>query len=491
MLSQNQSQRQQMRILPKQIQLLNIFHLNTLQLEQKIMDEINENPLLEELPSDDVIVAEKNAKDAVQDYMGYEEYCHDDIPDYKLEHKNYFTGDNIPERPIATSVDFREELKQQFREENPDDANPELADYVIDSLSDCGLLEQTLSDLATSISFSFHKWFETEELEELLVRVQNLGPAGIGARNLRECFLLQLRHMNQKRPDVRKAITILEDFYSELQSCNMEKIKNSTNLEDDELKIVVQLIASLQTRPVSAMSNSADNGTVIPDFIITETGEGLEVSLFRSRSASLYINNSWKETVHENEQNKSGNAHAAQYIKSKLQSAQWFVNAIQERESNMLKVMRCILHHQEIYFQTGNMMDLKPMILKDIAEKTNLDISTISRIASNKYASTPFGILLLKKLFSEGLATQDGEKVSNRVIQQTIKEIVINEDKKNPYTDKQITAMLADKGFNVARRTVAKYREQLHIPVAQQRSRWPEMTESATEDVSSMNDQLS
>jgi RNA polymerase sigma-54 factor len=475
MLSQNQQQRQQLKILPRQIQLLNIFHLNTLELEQKILDEINENPLLEELPSDDLVFNEKNNKDGVQDYMGYEEYCHDDIPDYKLEHNNYFNGTNVPEKPIAASVDFRAELKQLYREQYPDDNQVEFADYIIDSLNECGFLDQQFPELADSISFSFHKWVEHEQLEEILLKIQALGPAGIGARSLQECLLIQLRQMDTRRPDVQKAIIIVEQYYRELQTCSMEKIKQHTDLADDELQIVVQLIASLNTRPATDSENTLHNEFIIPDFIISDSGEGMEVSLYRSRSASLFINNSWKETVHENELNKKANSQAAQYLKSKLQSAQWFVNAIQERETNMLKVMRTIVQYQYQYFQTGNMMDLRPMILKDIAEKTNLDISTISRIASNKYASTSFGIISLKKLFSEGLSTQDGEKVSNRVIQHTIKEIVVREDKAHPLTDKEITQLLATRGFNIARRTVAKYREQLHIPVAQQRSRWPEV----------------
>lgn len=471
MITQNQQQRQQLRILPQQIQLLNIFHLNTQELDLRILDELNENPLLEESHEEEIVSPEKNEKENVQDYMGLDEYCNDDIPDYKLEHNNYINSADLPDRPLVASEDFRTTLKQQFREQYPDHNDELVADYIIDSLNDCGLLDQPLTELADAASFYLRKWMEVEDLEKTLLLIQQLGPQGIGARNLQECLLIQLKQMDTRRPDVQKAISIIQDHYRELQTYSMEKIKASTGLEDDELEIVIKLIASLTTRPIVASAESQNKEYIIPDFILTEVDDTIEISLFRSRSSSLFVSNSWKEKVQENEANKQSATPAAQYLKGKLQSAMWFVNAIKERETNMLKIMRTIVDFQLRYFQTGNMLDLKPMILKDIAEKTNLDISTISRITSNKYASTTFGIVPLKKLFSEGLATNDGEKVSNRVIQQTINEIIKAEDKSSPLTDKEITDQLTKKGFAIARRTVAKYREQLHIPVAQQRGR--------------------
>lgn len=471
MITQNQQQRQQLRILPQQIQLLNIFHLNTQELDQRILDELNENPLLEESPDDEIIAPEKNEKENVQDYMGLDEYCNDDIPDYKLEHNNYINSTDLPEKPIIASEDFRSLLKQQFREQYPDHENDVVADYIIDSLNDCGLLDQPLSELTDSASFYLRKWLEVEDMEKILLHIQRLGPQGIGARSLQECLLIQLKQMDTRRPDVQKAITIIQDYYKDLQNYSLEKIKTNIGLEDDELEIVLQLIGSLTTRPVLAANETQNDEFIVPDFVLTDVDETIEISLYRSRSSSLFVSNTWKEKVHENEVNKQSSTPAGQYLKGKLQSALWFVNAIKEREANMLKIMQAIVDYQIRYFQTGNMLDLKPMILKDIAEKTNLDISTISRITSNKYASTSFGIVPLKKLFSEGLATSDGEKVSNRVIQQTINEIIKAEDKSSPLTDKEITEQLIKKGFAIARRTVAKYREQLHIPVAQQRSR--------------------
>lgn len=471
MITQNQQQRQQQRILPQQIQLLNIFHLNAQELELRILDEMNENPLLEESADEDAIAIDKSERDNVQDFMGFDEYSNDDIPDYKLEHSNYINSADLPEKPIVANEDFRSSLKQQFREQYPDENNDFIADYLIDSLNDCGLLDQPLADLADAASFYLKKWIEVDDLEKTLLLIQQLGPQGVGARSLQECLLIQLNHMDTRRPDVQKAIDIIKNHYRELQTYSMEKIKSSTGLEDDELEIVIRLIASLTTRPIVAANETRNDEYIIPDFILTDVDETIEISLHRSRAASLFVSNTWKEKVQENENNKQTGSAAAQYLKGKLQSAMWFVNAIKERENNMLKIMQTIVDFQLKYFQTGNMLDLKPMILKDIAEKTNLDISTISRITSNKYASTSFGIIPLKKLFSEGLATSDGEKVSNRVIQQTIHDIIKAEDKSSPLTDKEITDLLIKKGFAIARRTVAKYREQLHIPVAQQRGR--------------------
>jgi len=233
------------------------------------------------------------------------------------------------------------------------------------------------------------------------------------------------------------------------------------------LKIILKLLASLKTRPLVENDSTVNPLKYItPDFIIRMTEDELEVSLIRQRSGDLYINNSWLNSVHENSHVEKN---TKQYMQNKLQSAQWFISAIKERETNMLKIMRCIISLQRDYFQEGDIMLLKPMILKDIAERTNLDISTVSRVISNKYAETPFGTIFLKKLFSEGLPDKEGTSVSNKVIQKIIEEMVETEDKKNPYTDQQIAALLTEKGYVIARRTVAKYREQLQIPIAMYR----------------------
>jgi RNA polymerase sigma-54 factor len=306
----------------------------------------------------------------------------------------------------------------------------------------------------------------------VLKDIQKLDPLGIGARSICECLLLQLKAMNTKRPDVQKSILLLENHYQDLRNRNMDKIMECLHLDEDELKIILELISSLKMKPVAEVQEgSTPNAHIIPDFLIVQEGDYLEVSLYNQRSASLFISREWKEIVADSQKTKK-DAAAAQYLKNKYQSAQWFVSAIRQREGTMLRIMKAIVNMQYDYFREGDVKLLKPMILKNIADKTGVDISTVSRITCNKYVDTPFGMILLKDLFTEGIINEKGEAISNRVIQVAIEDAIEKEDKKNPYTDQQLVVILAKKGFSIARRTVAKYREILQIPVAQMRSIW-------------------
>ena len=472
MMNQRLAQKQRLKILPQQIQLLNFFHLNTLELEQRIQQEIEENPLLEDQKNEFEPVVDKYNKDSVQDYQDWEEYGYDDIPDYKTEYSNYLHNDKVPERPVVSSYDYRRSLKDQYKLTTDNEREIELAEFIIDSLSDCGLMEQKVEDLAEDISFKHNKWVEPIEIEMILEKVQHLDPVGIGARSIKECLLIQLHRLNTKRPDVRMSIKLLEEHFTDLHNRNMDKIKAHLFIDDEELKIVLRLIASLKMKPVCELQEGINiNQNILPDFIITRTGDNIEVQLYRLRSESLNINASWKEMA-ENNAKVTTDKSAVQYIKNKLQSAQWFIHAVQQRESTMLKIMRAIVQMQYDYFMTGDINQLKPMILKNIAEMVNVDISTVSRITCNKYAESPFGLLLLKDLFTEGIANQTGQVISNKVIQSAIEEVIETEDKHNPYTDQQLVKILSQKGFSVARRTVAKYREQLQIPVSHVRGLW-------------------
>jgi RNA polymerase sigma-54 factor len=472
MINQRLAQKQRLKILPQQIQLLNFFHLNTLELEQRIQQEIEDNPLLEDQKNEFEPVIEKFNKDSVQDYQDWEEYGYDDIPDYKTEYGCYLHNDKVPERPITNNYDYRKSLKDQFKLTTEDKNEIEVAEFIIDSLNDCGLMEQNLDDLAEDISFKYNKWVEPEELLVVLKKVQQLDPVGIGARSIKECLLIQLYRMNVKQPDVRTAIKLLEDHFTDLHNRNMDKIKSHLLIDDEELKIVLHLIASLKMRPVCELQEGINtNQNILPDFLVTRNGDSIEVQLFRLRSESLNINSSWKEMA-ENNAKVTTDKSAVQYIKNKLQSAQWFIHAVQQRETTMLKIMKAIVQVQYDYFMTGDISQLKPMILKNIAEMVGVDISTVSRITCNKYAETPFGLLLLKDLFTEGIANQKGQVISNKVIQSAIEEVIDSEDKHNPYTDQQLVKILSQKGFSVARRTVAKYREQLQIPVSHVRGLW-------------------
>lgn len=472
MINQHLGQKQRLKILPQQIQLLNFFHLNTLELEQRISQELEDNPLLEDQKTEFETPVEKFNKDSVQDYQDWEEYGYDDIPDYKVEYNNYLHNDKVPERPLVGGSDYRKLLKDQYKLTAEDEKEIELAEFIIDSLNDFGLMELDVQTLAEDYSFKQNKWVEPTLIEMILEKVQQLEPVGIGARSIKECLLIQLYRMNTKRPDVKTAIRLLENHFTDLHNRNLDKIRVHLDIDEDELKIVLKLIASLKMKPICEIQEGvAINQNIMPDFLITRNADTIEVSLYKVRSESLSINSSWREMAQNNAKVTTDKS-AVQYIKNKLQSAQWFIHAVQQRESTMLKIMKSIVQMQYDYFMTGDINQLKPMILKNIAEMVGVDISTVSRITCNKYAESPFGILLLKDLFTEGIANQSGQVISNKVIQSAIEEVIETEDKHNPYTDQQLVKILAEKGFSVARRTVAKYREQLQIPVSHVRGLW-------------------
>ena len=473
MLKQVQTQKQQHTILPQQIELLNLFHLNTLELEQRIQDELSENPALEELASGDDANGDKCSKEVVQDFQNWEEYGYDDIPDYKTEYNNYINTEKVPEKPIAEVPDFRDELKKQCRFLEVPEDKQYLYDFLIDSLNENGFLEQDLDELASEISFKKKVWIEPEELGEALLQIRELDPPGAGCRSVQEFMLLQLKKMNTKRPDVRMGIELLENHFADLRTCNLDRLRKQMGLEDDEIRIVLNLLAHLGTRPFNPAGNAMQaNPSILPDFIVLDEGDTLELALYRQRSSNLHISQSWMEMVQQTSQNAAMDKSTKQYLRSKLSSAQWFINAIQQRENNMLKIMRAIVDMQYEYFKYGDILLLRPMKLKDIADKVKVDISTVSRLTCNKYAETPFGTILLKDLFTEGIVNQEGTNISNKVIQNIISDVIESEDKKAPYTDRQLVAILAAKGYSIARRTVAKYRELMNIPVAQVRGLW-------------------
>ncbi len=468
MIYQRIAQRQQVKILPQQIQLLNLFHLTSLELEHRIQQELEENPLLE-------IKSEENNSDPngepVQEFADWDEFSYDDIPDYKTEYANYFSNEQAPDKPLMQAPDFREQLKEQCHLILSSEEENSLAAYIIDSLNENGMLEQEPSAIAEDISFKFNKWIEPFQLEKILFTIQSLDPPGIGARNIRECLLLQLQRKNQNSPHIKSAVKIIKEHYEDLRSRQIDKIIHSLNLSEQEFRDALKLISLLQLKPVTFKTeDAAAKNYIIPDFIITAEDGKIEVALSKQRSALLCINHTWMHLV-KNQCCQNDKA-ANQYLKSKLQAAEWFVSSLQQRETNMLRIMKAIVKWQYKFFKEGDKLLLKPMILKNIAKETGVDISTVSRITCNKYAETPFGNILLKDLFCEGLCTEQGEIVSSRVIQYELKEAVSKEDKKSPFTDHQLVAVLAKKGYKIARRTVAKYRELLNIPAAQMRALW-------------------
>lgn len=470
MLHQNLVQKQQLKIHPLQLQMLNLFHLNTIQLEQRIQQELEENPIIEEKKEE--AIAESAEDAAVQDYQDWDEYAYDDVPDYKLENTQYYQQPDLPDKPMVEIMDFRSELLTQFGLLKMADDDKHLGEFIIYSLTDEGFLEHDYETIADDYSLKFSKWIDGSVVERVVKMIQALDPAGIATGSIRECLLAQLKRMNTKRPDVRMAIALIEHHYDDMKQRSFNKIIAALDVEEEDLKILFELIATLRLKPVAGNSGSpAQLDTIMPDFIVSEEDGELVVSLTKERAPHLSISSSWKARVKEVEKEKR-NKGESQYLKNKLNAAEWFVSAIKQRESTMLNVMHTIVKLQMDYFHTGDESLLKPMILKNAADRVGVDISTVSRITCNKYAQTPFGNVLLKNLFNEGLENQAGELVSVKKIQETLEEVIQQEDKHAPYSDQQLAVMLANKGLKIARRTVAKYLEELKIPTAQRRSLW-------------------
>jgi RNA polymerase sigma-54 factor len=462
MQHQLQSQNQSFTVLPQQIQLLKLFHLNGCELQSRIVEELLDNPLLEESVTEEQEVKSENSD---QEYEGVDEFQSDDIPNYAVEHQNYLSEADTPQRPIPELADFRQELKGQLRTLDITESHLKLAEYLIDSLNENGLLGQDMSEMADDFSFQRSTLVSADQMEAARQSLLTLDPAGIGSLSIKEFLIMQLKRKDDKYASI--AIQLLENNFDALAQPDMVNIAAMLGIDERELRNVMKLLSSCDLRPLTGSSEPRFSNSITIDFVVSERDDILEVNLFHQRSSSLFVNHSMGKMLSKA---KSGDKQELQYIKSKLSSAQWFVKAIQERETTMLSVMKAIVQIQSSYFRDGDVALLKPMILQDIGDLTGAHISTISRITCNKYVDTPFGPILLKDLFSKGVENINGEAVSNRVIQLALEEAVSGESKLNPYTDKQLMALLAEKGFNIARRTVAKYREQRGIPVVQVRA---------------------
>ncbi|HEV7350502.1 RNA polymerase factor sigma-54 [Telluribacter sp.] len=481
MQRQTQVQRQTLKYSPLQIQMLNLLHLTTLELEQRIKEEMEENPVLEE-GKDENSTEEEKVEDlldpgetvgvgdddvpAMQDYYDWDEFRDDDIPDYKTYANNQSADDELYSRPMVETISFRDELKEQVHFLRLNERQQLVADFILDSLDEDGFLRRDNDVIADDISFANSIFVDPEEVDLMLKMIQQLDPPGIASRDLRECLLIQLDRLNHKGNSWELARKVVAETFDELGSRNYEKIMRVLEIDEEELKNAIQLITSLNPKPASGLRNdSLINDSIKPDFLLRYLDDSeIEVQLAWGNSPALRMSRLFTEMA----QKKNDRA-TNQFLRNKINSARWFIDAIKQRENTMLNTLKAIVKLQYDYFQTGNIKKLRPMILKDVAELIGMDISTISRVTTNKYVQTPFGIVLLKDLFTEGVAKEDGTEVSNRAIQEAIREIVEVEDKRHPLNDQQITDMLAERGYNVARRTVAKYREQLNIPTARLR----------------------
>lgn len=479
-LTQSQTQKLTQKLTHQQIQLINILGLPTVALEQHIANEMAVNPALEfdtvdqdaddndqdndeETPdeNEDVISEGKLGED--YDYKDYMD--RDALDDYKYEANNHTKDDEKREQVFLESNDFTVSLISQLDLRPIDEKQKRIGEYLIKTLDDDGYLRRELADIADEFSFVIEPVTE-EELNTVLSVIKTLDPVGIGARDLRECLLIQLRQKSEKTRDTYHAIKILESHMEELSAKNFSAIKKALKLDDEDFQDALSEIKKLNPVPAGSTAESSGKATtIVPDFTVLVEGEKVELYINNAKHPPLKINEEYVEMLSNYSRSKDkGSKDAVTFIKSKVESAKWFIDALQQRESLMIKVARAIVSHQKKFFITGDEADLKPLILKTIAQEIDSDISTVSRIVISKYIQTSSGNILMKKLFTEGLSTTNGEMVSTNEIKKVLRECVNNEDKSNPLSDEQIVKLLMMRTYTIARRTVAKYREELNIP---------------------------
>jgi len=478
MLRHNQQlgQKQLMKLSPQQIQLLNFIQLNSLELEQRIKDEIEENLVLEagvaqqesgedsDSPATREESASGEADERSEDEEGNLEYI--TAPDSGAAEKTDYSSN------LVQAKKFRELLKEQLGMMSLPPRERLLAGYLVDSLDDDGYLRISLADLADDLSFAHNILVTETELDDELETVQGLDPVGVGARDLRECLLLQLEVLRHDSPDAELACRILDKHLNDLAGHHYEKLTAALDINMTQLKCAIDVIEKLNPRPVgSGTSELFKNQNIIPEFIVEATVDGrFRVGLAQG-SAELHLSSEMLENLEAMYRDKSSKQTraAVQYLRSKVDSALWFMEMVRQREQSMLKTMQALVQLQPEYFRSGDAKLLRPMILKDVAEQIGLDVSTISRVTSTKYAITDFGIIHLKALFHQGIAKLDGAMVTNQEISDRIAALIAAEDKNNPFTDQDLAIALAETGYIVARRTVAKYREAMHISIAKMR----------------------
>ena len=477
MLKQNLSQKLQQKLSPQQIQLMKLVQLQTQSLEARIKQEIEENPALQEGKEKAEDNFENDASDEreVRDSMeeiNWDDYLGDDeTPDYRTKANNYSSDDEMYEAPVLVNESFHDSLISQLRLRDLSSEELELAVYLVGTIDDDGLLRRDLIDIVDDLAFSQGVFTEEKELERLLEIIQDLDPPGVGGRDLRECLMLQLE---RKRPSfkVNLALSILENHFDSFVKRHYQKLMDRLGVNEDELRDAIEEIGRLNPKPGGSSNLSRPTENVIPDYNLQIVDDELELALNGRNAPELSLSRQYRDMLEHYKASKEKNKaekEAALFVKQKLDSAKWFIDAIVQRQQTLMLTMQSILNYQRDYFLTGDERKLRPMILKDIAEEIGMDISTVSRVASNKYIQTPYGTFLIKRFFSESMTNSDGEEVSTREIKKILEDTVAEEDKRKPMTDDALAKILKEKGYPIARRTVAKYREQLDIPVARMR----------------------
>lgn len=482
MLKQRLAQKLSQKLSPQQIQLMKLLQIPTAVLEQRIKEELEANPALEE-GNEEVKEPELDVKDSEEKDNTEEEYQAEeiDISDYLNEDDySYSQSDGYNRKedddkviPVAVKSTFHDQLNRQLGMLKLSDHERKVAEQLVGSIDEDGYIRRELEAIIDDLAFTQNVMTTEEELERLLTVVQKFEPAGVGARTLQECLLLQIRRKEGESESVADAEKILDKYFESFTKKHYEKLMRQLNLDEVELKSAVNEILKLNPKPGGSLQQSAaENQYIIPDFTVKNNNGELEIFLNARNAPELRISDSFKEMMqayNRGDKKNKKQKDTVVFIKQKIDSAKWFIDAIKQRQHTLLSTMQAIVGYQEDYFLTGDETKLKPMILKDIAEITNLDISTVSRVANSKYVQTEFGTIKLKYFFSESITTESGEEVSTREVKKVLEGIINNENKSKPLSDQKLTEMLKEKGYNIARRTVAKYREQLNIPVARLR----------------------
>ncbi|WP_080902742.1 RNA polymerase factor sigma-54 [Parabacteroides sp. Marseille-P3160] len=486
MLKQQLQQKLQQKLSPQQIQLIRLLELPTMEMEERIKHELEENPALEEgkesLPEDG---ADDYAADDFPDNnpdgetgsdidLSLGDYLtEDDIPDYKLREISG-KGSTKEEIPFSISQSLNEFLLQQLGLRELSEKETKIGEYIIGNIDDDGYLRRNLPAIADDLVFLAGQEVSEEEIQKVLEAIQDFEPTGVGARNLQECLLIQLEKQEQT-PSNQLAKRILQDYFEEFTRRHYDKILKGLNIDEETLKAAIQAIVSLNPKPGNSWGGTMETAMsqIIPDFIVESHNGELILSMNNRGVPDLRINPEYKTMFQDYTGNKANQTNdmkdAVQFVKQKLDSAQWFINAVKQRQETLQRTMEAIIRLQTDFFLTGDEARLHPMILKDVAEQTGYDISTISRVSNSKYVQTNFGVYPLKYFFSESTQTESGEEISTREVKKIMKECIDAEDKRKPVTDEELALRLKEKGYVIARRTVAKYREQLGIPVARLR----------------------
>src|SRR6201996_46881 len=479
MLKQNLQQKLLQKLSPQQIQFIKLLQVPTVSLDTRIKEELEENPALEDLSLSSVADPEEdnfNADDekGEADEFNIDDYLQEDnVNEYGSRYdQNGDDDDDRKEIPIAVQSSFFENLQAQLDLVPLSDKDFRIGQQIIGSLDDDGYLRRSVTSLTDDLAFSQNVFAEDDEVEEMLKVIQSFDPPGVGARSLQECLLIQLRRKDTSDPIVRKAMQVVENYLDEFTRKHYDKLEKSLNMSSPELRAVISEILKLNPKPGDSNEINTKQLQVIPDFHISNNDGVLILTLNSKNAPELRVSRSYQEMFEHYDKASARDKklkEAVQFVKQKLDSAKWFIDAIKQRQQTLLKTMNAIMQYQYEFFITGDDKSLKPMILKDIADKIGMDISTVSRVANSKYVQTEHGTFLLKSFFSEAIQTESGEEVSNKEVKKILEEHIGQEDKRPPLADEKLTDILKESGYNIARRTVAKYREQMNIPVARLR----------------------